>query len=131
MIDAGALFFFNGHEDAIPLYEALETQIFHQIDGVKVKTQKTQITFSNRYGFAFVSFLPARPARLRPKTYITVSFGLDRRVDSPRIDRASEPYPNRWTHHVLVSDPAEIDGELMGWIVQAAEFSARKGRRNA
>lgn len=130
MMDGGILFFFNGHEDALPLYEALEKKILAQIGGVKIKAQKTQIAFANRYGFAFVSFLPARPAKLRPKTYLTVTFGLDRRVDSPRIDRAVEPYPNRWTHHVLISDVSELDGELMGWIREAAEFSARKGRGN-
>ncbi len=129
MVTPDILLFFDGHMEALPLYEALEKKIFARIDGVKVKVQKTQITFSNRYGFAFVSFLPARPAKLRPNIYITVTFGLERRVNSPRIDQAVEPYPNRWTHHVLVSSVEELDEELMGWIAAAAEFSARKGRK--
>lgn len=37
-----------------------------------------------------------------------------------------EPYPGRWTHHVLVSGTEEIDDELMGWVKEAAVFSAGK-----
>jgi len=39
---------------------------------------------------------------------------------------ATETYPHRWTHHVMVGDRAEIDGELMEWIVEAAAFAATK-----
>lgn len=125
-VNADILFFFEEKLPALPLYEALEKRILSEIGGVSVKVQKTQIAFSNRHNFAFVSFLPVRRAGERPKTYITVTFGLGRRVDSPRIDAAVEPYPGRWTHHVLVSDPAGIDGELMGWLQEASEFSALK-----
>ena len=57
---------------------------------------------------------------------MTVTFGLSYQKDSPRIDAATEPYPNRWTHHVMVGSEEEIDIELMGWIREAAEFSANK-----
>lgn len=120
------LFFFDQKPEALPLYTALEEKILSEIDNVSVKVSKTQIAFSNRRNFAFVSFLPARKAKDRPKTYITVTFGLGDRVNSPRIDGAVEPYPNRWTHHLLISDAAEIDGQLMGWIREAAAFSAGK-----
>lgn len=120
------LLFFGEKPGALPLYEALEGRILSEISGVTVKAQKTQIAFANRHNFAFASLLPVRRAKERPKTYLTVTFGLDRRVDSPRVDQATEPYPGRWTHHLLISDPAEIDDELMGWIRAASEFSAGK-----
>ena len=41
-------------------------------------------------------------------------------------DEAPEPYPGRWTHHVMVGSVDEIDGELLGWIQEAAEFPASK-----
>lgn len=125
MPSGDVLFFFEGHLEALPLYEAFEAQV-EQLGEVNIRVQKTQITFSNRHNFAFVSFLPARKAKDRPKTYITVTFGLDRRVDSPRIDIAIEPYPGHWTHHVLISSPQELDGELMDWIREAYDFSAGK-----
>ena len=57
---------------------------------------------------------------------MTVTFGLGYRKESPRIDVATEPYPGRWTHHVMVGSVDEIDEELLGWIQEAAEFSAAK-----
>ena len=126
MMSCDELFFFNEKPAALPLYEAFAQRLLAAIDNVTVKVQKTQISFSNKYNFAFVSFLPVRKAKERPKTYITVTFGLGYKKESSRIDAASEPYPNRWTHHVLVSSEEEIDDELMGWIKEAAEFSADK-----
>ena len=125
-MNADILFFFNDHMDALPLYERLEGLILEQIPDAKIKVSKTQISFSNKRGFAFVSFNPCRRAKERPEVWMTVTFGLSYRKDSPRIDMATEPYPNRWTHHIMVGSEEEIDGELMGWIREAAEFSASK-----
>ena len=125
-MNADILFFFNDHMDALPLYERLEGLILEQIPDVTIKVSKTQISFSNKRGFVFVSFNPCRRTKERPEVWMTVTFGLSYRKDSPRIDVATEPYPNRWTHHIMVGSEEEIDAELMGWIREAAEFSARK-----
>ena len=125
-MNADILFFFNDHMDALPLYERLEGLILEQIPDVKIKGSKTQISFSNKRSFAFVSFNPCRRLKERPEVWMTVTFGLSYRKDSPRIDAATGPYPNRWTHHIMVGSEEEIDIELMGWICEAAEFSANK-----
>ena len=126
VISSGELFFFDEKPAALPLYEAFAKRLLAEIDNVTVKVRKTQISFSNKYNFAFVSFLPARKAKARPESWITVTFGLRYKKESPRIDAASEPYPNRWTHHMLIASADEIDDELMGWIKEAAAFSAGK-----
>lgn len=120
------LLFFGQHIEALPLYEKLEDQIRIEIPDVKVKVAKTQISFSNKRGFAFVSFNPCRRAKERPAAWMTVSFGLGYRKEAERIDVATEPYPGRWTYHVMVGSTAEIDEELLAWIKEAAEFSASK-----
>lgn len=125
-MDKDCLFFFGEHMDALPIYQRLEEQILARIPDAKIKIAKTQITFARRYGFAFVSFNPCRRAKDRPKTWMTVTFGLGYHRQSPRIDVATEPYPGRWTHHVMVGSPEEIDEELLGWIQEAAEFAASK-----
>lgn len=125
-MNSNTLFFFGQHLDALPMYEKLEEQILAQIPDVKIKVAKTQITFANKRGFAFVTFNPCRRAKDRPEVWMTVTFGLGYRKESPRIDVATEPYPKRWTHHVMVGSPEEIDEELMDWIVEAAMFSAGK-----
>ena len=125
-MNADVLQFFESHIDALPIYEALENAVWRDIQPVEVRVQKTQISFYNRRMFACASFLPARKKKDRPDTWLTVTFGLDHPVRSPRVDVVTEAQPNRWTHHVLISAPKEIDGELLGWIKEAAEFSAGK-----
>lgn len=120
------LFFFRDHMGALPLYEALETAVLARLPDTVIKVAKTQITFANRRGFAFVSFNPCRRAKDRPPVWMTVSFGLDHRAEDRRIDVATEPYPNRWTHHVMVGAAEEIDSQLLDWITAAAEFAASK-----
>ena len=126
MLQQDLLFFFAQRPAALPLYEAFAQKVCAQIGCVDIRVQKTQIAFSNRHNFAFVSFLPVRKAQYRPPVYITVTFGLARRLISPRIDAVVEPYPNRWTHHVLIASQEEIDAELMQWIQEASAFSASK-----
>lgn len=118
--------FFEKQFRAMGLYQRLEEEILRRVPDSLVKTARTQITFANPRGFAFVSFLPVRPAARRPKPYLTVSFGLGCRKESLRIDAAVEPYPNRWTHHVMIGSEEEIDGELLDWIAEAAAFSRAK-----
>ena len=125
-MDNDVFFFFGDHMDALPIYERLEKGILTWIPGVKIKVAKTQITFAKRYGFAFVSFNPCRKAKERPAVWMTVTFGLGCRKESPRIDVATQPYPGRWTHHVMVGSEEEIDEELLDWIKEAADFSAAK-----
>ena len=120
------LLFFDKMPGALPLYEELERRIKAELGEVRIKVQKTQISFYNKRMFACVSFAKLRNAETRPKEYIVVIFGLGRHEISPRIDAASEPYPNRWTHHMLISQVDEVDDELLGWIKEAGAFSAGK-----
>ena len=125
-MDQTALFFFQEKPEALPLYRAFEGRLLAELEGVNIKVQKTQITFSNRRVFAAVSFLAARKAKARPEPYITITLGLNRRESSTRIDQASEPYPGRWTHHLVIGTVEEIDDELMAWAREAYNFAAAK-----
>lgn len=119
--------FFGGASEAFALYAELEKRLLAAHPDVTVKVQKTQITFSARFGFAWF-WLPDRRVKGRPEAKLMVSFGLDHRLESPRIFVAVEPYPNRWTHHVILSAPQELDPELMDWLEQAYAFGQRPGR---
>lgn len=127
-VKSDILCFFDKHMDAFSIYECLEEQILKCIPDTKIKVSKSQSSFSLKYGYAFVSFNPCRKAAERPKVWMTVTFGLGYRKDSPRIDMATEPYPNRWTHHVMVESVDDIDVELLAWIDEAAVFAEHKGR---
>ena len=47
-MDAGTLLFFEGHMDSLPLYEKLEERILSEIDNVRIKVQKSQISLPSR-----------------------------------------------------------------------------------
>lgn len=96
---------------------------FYGFPDVTVEVKKTQITFRERCGFAFVAL---RKMKGCPEVFIIVSFGLSHRLDSSRSHMAAEPYPNRWTRHVIVADVEEIDNELMGWLTEAHDFALVK-----
>ena len=124
--DTMAFFEAQKHPEALPLYEALEGRILAEVDSVRIKVQKSQITFYNRHLFACASFARVRRKAELPPCWLVVTVGLARRLDSPRVAAATEPYPGRWTHHIVISDPAEVDDELMGWVREAAAFAAAK-----
>lgn len=126
MKNPDVLLFFNETAAALPLFEAFEKRLEETVGEFSVRVQKTQITYSNRHVFACVSFLKVRKAKQRPPVYIVVTFGLNRKVDSPRVEAAVEAYPGRWTHHVLIDRQEDIDDELLSWIREAYAFSASK-----
>lgn len=116
--------FFNTAPDMLPVYEALlrHVQARHPVTTV---VRKTQITLRNRHAFAMVS-LPWRRVKGWPEEYLLVSFGLSYRKDSPRIVSSVQPYPNRWTHHVIITEVAQLDEELLAWLEEAYEFAMGK-----
>ena len=120
---ADELMFFNAMPGALPLYEALRRKLLTACPDTTLKVQKTQITFRAKYGYAFVSL---RRMRGCPEVFMIVSFGLSHRLDGPRIAAAVEPYPGRWTHHTIVSEAKQLDGELMGWLREAHDFALVK-----
>ena len=125
-MNSDELLFFDSRPDALPLYQIFRTQVLKMIPDTRIEVKKTQISFYSRHLFAAVSFLPVRKAKDRPGSYVTVTFGLPYRKDSPRIDTAAEPYPNRWTHHVMIGGEEELNDELFSWIREAAGFADRK-----
>ena len=122
---ADVLFFFDVHPAELALYEALFRAMEQAFPKGRVKVQKTQISFYGRHLFAAAS-LPVRRRKDWPKICLVVTLGLGYRLDSPRVAAASEPYPGRWTHHILVSEEGQIDGELMGWLRAAWDFGESK-----
>ncbi len=120
------MLFFDRHPAALPLYERLKCSILAEVPDTRIEVRKTQISFFTKHMFAAVSFTPVRKAKERPDPFLTATFGLRYRVTSPRIDAAAEPYPGRWTHHVMIGTTEEVDTELMGWIREAAVSSSAK-----
>ena len=125
-LDVDTLMFFDQHMDVLPLYQAFEEILFDSFPVVNKRVQKTQITFSNRHIFACVSFARVKRKAELPMRYMVITFGLPAPLDSERIAVKTEPYPGRWTHHIVVSTPEELDEELLSWIKTAYTFADAK-----
>ena len=123
--ESDVLAYFDGRPGELALYEAFFRRMCAQFPACSVKVQKSQISFYHRRLFAAAS-LPVRRKRSWPKTCILVTFGLSHRLDSPRVAVAVEPYANRWTHHVVVSSPEQLDDALFAWIEEACQFAENK-----
>lgn len=119
------LFFFDGKPLELALYEALFRHLEMEFSEVSVRVQESQISFYGRHLFSAAS-LPVRRKKSWPEHCIVLTIGLSHQLDSPRVAVAIEPYPGRWTHHILLSDEAQIDGELLGWLREAWEFAESK-----
>lgn len=122
--ESDLLFFFADKPAELALCRALIRQLESAFPDASARVQKSQVSFYGNGLFAMVS-LPRR----KRDSGIVVSFGLGYRLTSPRIAMAVEPYPGRWTHHVPVTGPEQLDGELLNWLREAWCFSQTKRRR--
>ncbi len=116
--------FFAGTPWALPLWEEAAAAVLSLGPDVELRYAKTQITFRTRNGFAFIS-LPVRRRKDWPKECLILTFGLESPIDHLRIAVKTEAAPNRWTHHVLLSQPGQVDETVMDWLRAAYDFSHR------
>ncbi len=117
--------FFGEKTLELSLFETLRGRMADAIPGMTVRVQKSQISFYGRHLFGAAS-LPIRRRKDWPERCLVVTVGLSHPLDSPRVAVRVEPYPNRWTHHILIERPEQIDEELLGWLVEAYEFAESK-----
>lgn len=122
---ADELLFFDSYPDMLPIYEKLMNWLTDQYSDVSVKVGKTSISLRNKYVFATVS-LPWRKVKDWPQRYLLLSIGLSYHKNSPKVRYATEPYPNRWTHHILLETIDEFDEDLKIWLDEAYMFSKSK-----
>ena len=120
------LFFFDQHQTAFSLYETFADKIESRFPNTRMKVQKSQITFSNRHVYACVSFLRVKKKAELPDDYFVLTLGLPYPLESERVAVKTEPYPGRWTTHILISSISDLDEELFDWVDQAYEFSEKK-----
>ena len=124
-MNADEMMFFDKMPQMLPVYEMLRNRLVEKYGDIQIEVRRTQISFKNRHIFAMVS-LPLRRRKNIPAVCMLVSFGLSYRLDASRIFHATEPYPNRWTHHVLIENRDDIDVQLMEWLDGAYQFSMIK-----
>lgn len=89
--------------------------------GAEVRVTPSQVAFRRRRGFAYL-WRPGQYLR-HPGADVVLSVVLDRRDPSPRWKEVVHPAPAHWMHHLEVRTPADIDGEVTGWLREAAALA--------
>lgn len=118
---------FADTEGGAALCSRLIEDVQSALPEVELRPARTQIGLFHGCGFAWV--WPARRKSERRQGCIGLSIGLPARVESERFHSAVEPYPGRWTHHMLLSSEREIDAELIAWLREAWHFAAFRSRK--
>ena len=125
-MNTDTIIFFSKQLDALPLYEAFAHAVTKLYPETEIRVQKTQISFYDVHMFACVSFLRVKKKKELPDPYLVVTLGMPYPLESPRVAVKTEPYPGRWTTHIVIGETEEIDGELLSWLKEAHDFAKNK-----
>ncbi len=109
---------FAGLETSRRLFDALAEAVA-RLGDVDVKVTKTQVAFRRRVNFAY-AWVPQKHLG-RPAAPLVLTVALHRRDTSPRWKEVVEPAPGRFTHHLELHQPDELDEEVTGWLREAWE----------
>ena len=125
-MNTDTIIFFSKQPDALPLYEAFADAVTKLYPETEIRVQKTQISFYDVHMFACVSFVRVKKKKELPDPYLVVTLGMPYPLESPRVAVKTEPYPGRWTTHIVIGETEEIDGELLSWLKEAHDFAKNK-----
>jgi len=117
--------FFGGLSGALPLYCALAEELRRRFPQAQCRVQKTQISCYDGCMFACVSL----PRRKKDCEALMITLALAHKLESGRLFAASEPYPGRWTNHILIKEETEMDGAFWAWVEEAHAFALSKRKR--
>jgi len=108
--------FFADRKEQFLIYKAIKSAI-KLLGPVKIEIMHSQISFGAKKEFAWI-WLPKTWAK-RPKNSLVLTIGLRRKIASHRIAEAVEPYPGRWTHHIIIESEDDLDEDVLKWLQEA------------
>jgi hypothetical protein len=108
--------YFDGKEESRRLFDALRERI-ESLGTVEMVVQKSQIAFRRKKGFAYV-WIPGKYLRGRVAPLV-LTIGFRHRDISPRWKEVVEAAPGRFTHHMEIHSPNDIDNQVCGWLQEA------------
>lgn len=105
---------YKGKEGLIPIYEEIIKYLKSLGTDVTITPKKGSVSIIRKRQFVLI-----KPAT---KTRIDLGFKLKDKPLTNRLEN-SGPFGTMCTHRVKISEIAEIDNELKGWITEAYEKS--------
>jgi Domain of unknown function (DUF5655) len=95
------------------IYDLL-VSVAREFGPVEEDPKKTSIHLNRKSAFAGV-------ATQRESLILTVK--ATTALDDSRIRKSEQASANRWYHYIKISDPAEIDASLIGWLKDSYKIS--------
>ncbi len=114
--------FFEGYPESKRLFEVLSAKL-EALGPVQFQVTKSQIAIFRQKALAWV-WIPARYLRGEAAPLVLTIALRYRQFPSPRWKEIVEPYPGRFTHHLELFSVAEIDDEVIGWLLGAWNSTA-------
>src|ERR1700740_1198108 len=94
------------------IYERLIDEL-QKFGPLKIEPKKTSIHLGNRFGFAGV---------YTRKNYVNLEVHLNHKLTSKRVSKVEQASANRYHHTIKLTDPDEIDSELLTWLKDAYDL---------
>ncbi len=108
--------YFDGNEESRRLFDCLREMI-ETMGPVEMLVQQSQVAFRRNKAFAY-AWMPGKYLRGRGAPLV-LTLGLPRRDLSPRWKTIVEPTPGRFTHHMELYSPDDMDDQVCGWLQEA------------
>ena len=108
--------FFAGEPLSRRIFETVRRAV-ESIGPVNVRISRSQIVFHRRHTVALV-WMPGQYLR-RKVAPLVLTFSFHQRDPSPRWKEIVVPAPGRFTHHLELYEPADVDDEVLGWLRDA------------
>ena len=108
--------FFGRQPGSRRIFDALHSAA-DALGPAQIRVTKSQVAFCRRRAFAW-AWMPGVYLRGRHAPLV-LTLSLRRRDPSPRWKEIVEPAPGRFTHHLELYSPTDIDDEVRGWLQEA------------
>ena len=115
--------FFSQRPEALPAVRAFLSGALTRWPETEIVTQKSQVTLRCPRPFCALSTHVRFPRQQVPDPhYVTLSLFLPRPLTDLRGGVFAEPYPGRFTNHLPLFSPQDLDEELWAWTEEARRF---------
>jgi len=110
--------FFDGQPQSRQLFNILQGMAA-ALGPMTLRVTKSQVAFCRRKVFAW-AWMPEKYLH-RPAAPLVLTLALRRRDTSLRWKEIVQPAPGRFTHHLELYSPQDIDGQVRSWLQEAWE----------
>jgi hypothetical protein len=108
--------FFSGRDLSRQIFDALRSAI-DDLGASNLRVSKSQVAFQRRKSFAW-AWIPGMYLR-GDRAPLVLTLSLRRKASSQRWKQVVEPSKGRYTHHLELRSPDDIDDEVRAWLHEA------------